>query len=208
MSSGGRSFHKKDWLTLGAGAALAATGLGAAGIGPMAGLLGGATGAAGVGASGAAAAGGAAAGAAGTAGGTAGMFGAAPGLAGSLLAPSATPMLTGFGGGAALADMGAGTAGLFGAGATNTGTLANLGNTFSANAMPNITFEKGLKALQNAQKFQKMAQGPESPAPMPAPMPQRGGGGSGGELAQLSQLFSNPVGQAKLAAFLRQRGIG
>lgn len=206
MSSGGRSFHKNDWLKLGAGVALAATGLGAAGVGPMAGLLGGASGAGAAGATGAAA-GGAAAGAAGTVGGTAGMFGAAPGLAGSLLAPSTTPMLTGFGGGAALADMGAGTAGLFGAGAANTGTLANLGNTFSSNLMPNITFDKGLKALQNAQKFSKMAQGPEQQAPQPAPMPQRGGGGGGGELAALSQLFSNPVGQAQLQKFLRERGL-
>lgn len=204
MSSGGRSFHKNDWLKLGAGAALAATGLGAAGIGPMAGLLGGATGAAGAGATGAAATG-AAAGAAGTVGGTAGMFGAAPGLAGSLLAPSTTPMLTGFGAGATLADMGAGTAGLFGAGAANTGTLANLGNTFSSNLMPNITFDKGLKALEGAQKFSKMAQGPEQ-APLPLMQrPQTGGGG--GELAALSSLFSNPVGQAQLQRFLRERGL-
>lgn len=39
---GGRSLHKKDWLTLGAIAGTAGVGLGAAGIGPLAGLLGGA----------------------------------------------------------------------------------------------------------------------------------------------------------------------
>ena len=38
----GDSLHKKDWLKIGVGVASAATGLGAAGIGPLAGLLGGA----------------------------------------------------------------------------------------------------------------------------------------------------------------------
>lgn len=55
MSAGGHSLHKKDWLTLGATAGLAATGLGAAGIGPMAGLLGSAAPFAGAGAAAAAA---------------------------------------------------------------------------------------------------------------------------------------------------------
>lgn len=40
MSAGGHSFHKNDWLKVGGGAALAATGLGAAGIGPLAGMFG------------------------------------------------------------------------------------------------------------------------------------------------------------------------
>lgn len=40
---GGHSLHGKDWLKLAGGAALAATGLGAFGVGPLAGLLGGAT---------------------------------------------------------------------------------------------------------------------------------------------------------------------
>ena len=44
------SFHKKDWLKLLGGAALLATGAGAAGIGPLAGLLGGTGAGAGAGA--------------------------------------------------------------------------------------------------------------------------------------------------------------
>jgi hypothetical protein len=48
--SGGGSLHKKDWLKIAGGLALGGTGLGLAGIGPLAGLLGGAS-AAGTGAS-------------------------------------------------------------------------------------------------------------------------------------------------------------
>ena len=40
MSVGGKSFHKKDWAKVGLGVGLGATGLGAAGFGPLAGLLG------------------------------------------------------------------------------------------------------------------------------------------------------------------------
>lgn len=73
------ALHKKDWLKLLAGAALVATGAGAAGIGPLAGALGG-------GAAGGAAAGGAA-GAAGA--GAAGAGTAAAGTSfGSLVAPA------------------------------------------------------------------------------------------------------------------------
>lgn len=46
MSIGGRSLHKEDWLKLGLAAAGTAAGFGAAGMGPLAGLLGGAEGAA------------------------------------------------------------------------------------------------------------------------------------------------------------------
>lgn len=40
---GGRSLHKDDWLKLGIGVGTAAAGFGAAGMGPLAGLLGGAS---------------------------------------------------------------------------------------------------------------------------------------------------------------------
>jgi len=39
MSSGGQSFKRKDWLKVAGGLALGATGLGAAGIGPLAGPM-------------------------------------------------------------------------------------------------------------------------------------------------------------------------
>ena len=64
MSVGGHSLHHNDWMHIGEAALLGATGLGAAGIGPMAGLLGGGA-AAGAGAADAAAMG----------GGTAALFG-------------------------------------------------------------------------------------------------------------------------------------
>lgn len=69
------SLHRNDWLKLLGGAALAMTGFGIAGLGPLAGLLG-ASGSAGAGA-------GAAAGAAGAAG-----AGAGAGAAGSVTVPS------------------------------------------------------------------------------------------------------------------------
>lgn len=60
---GGHSLHKKDWLNLGLAVGSVATGAGAMGMGPLAGLLGGAEGAAGLGAAGLGAAPGEAAGA-------------------------------------------------------------------------------------------------------------------------------------------------
>lgn len=104
MSAGGHSFHKNDWLKVGGGAALAATGLGAAGIGPLAGLFG--------------SAGAGAAGMAGAAG-ASGIPGGAAGLMGAMTAPTATQAgLLALGAPEAAgtaAGMGGGTASLFGA---------------------------------------------------------------------------------------------
>lgn len=101
---GGHSLHKKDWLKLGGLLALTATGAGAAGVGPMAGLFGAAApGAIGAGA-GAVGAGAelAAGGLTGMGGGTAAMFG--PTAAGNGLlalgAESAAPTLAAMGEGA------------------------------------------------------------------------------------------------------------
>lgn len=169
MSIGGKSLHKKDWLKLGgvAAAAVAAP--------YLAGLLSPAAAAAGAGV-GAASAGGAAAGAGGIAGGTAALFGPelAAASAANMLAPAATPMLTGFGSGAALADFGAGTAGMFGAGSANAGLLGGLGVTPGMSAS-GMTLGKGLDALQKAQKFVDLAQGPQKQqqvAPMQRSQPQ------------------------------------
>jgi hypothetical protein len=173
MSIGGKSLHKKDWLKVGAAVGVAV------GAPYLAGLLGPA--AAGAGAAGAGlaevGAGGALAGAGLGAGTGAAMFGpsaAGAGLLGSYAAPAAAaPMFTTLGSGAALADMGLGTAGMFGAGTANAATLAGMGITPEMSS-GGINWGKGLKALQNAQKLQQLAQGPERQevAPMQRPQPQ------------------------------------
>ena len=95
MSKGnGKSFKRNDWLKLGVGVGLATTGLGAAGIGPLAGLFGSNAAGAGLGAAALGAAPGEAAGAfVGNASGLLGMgAGAAPGEAiGSINASMSSP---------------------------------------------------------------------------------------------------------------------
>lgn len=195
MSSGGKSFHKDDWLKLGLG-------LGVAAAIPTAfpALFGGATGAAAAGASGA--------GAGLLGGGTiAGEMaaGAGSGLAGSLMAPSVTPMLTSLStlpavGGSSMFGAGQGAAGLSALGLLPSASEQSIWQMLAKGS------QRGLKGLETAQKYQKLAQRPEAPPPMGG-RPQTGGGGGGGELAALQSLFSNPVGQAQLQRFLKLQGL-
>lgn len=78
------SLHQKDWLKLVGAAALAMTGAGLAGVGPMAAMLGGSAGATGAGAAGALGAG--AAGGLGATAATTGALGSASPMIGGLLA--------------------------------------------------------------------------------------------------------------------------
>lgn len=149
------SLHRKDWLKLAAMIGLAATGAGAAGVGPLAGMFGSAAGAGAAGV-GEAALGGATVGAGGA--GTAGMFGAAPGLASSLMTAEATPMITG-----ALAPE-ALSAGMFGPSAQGSASLAALGGPEYAAAMPKFDFAKAARFNQAMQP-----QGRQQPMPAAAP---------------------------------------
>ena len=131
--SGGHSFHHNDWMKLLGGVALAGTGLGAAGIGPLAGLFagGGATGLLG-GAEGAAAA-------------------LAPGAASAIGAEiPAAELAGGLGGGAADEAVGS----LAGGAAGSPASVA-LGNDVTASGLLNGNMGKSLKAgLQAYQAFQ------------------------------------------------------
>ena len=88
--------------------------------------------------------------------------------------------------------------------------LAGMGIT-PAMSEPNIWAQiakmgmGGMQGLEQAQKLQKLSQGPEMQAP-PIARPQ-GGGGGGNELQQLSSLFANPVGQEQLKRLLRMQGL-
>ena len=173
----GGSLHKKDWLKLGGLLALTATGAGAAGIGPMAGLFGAAEGAVGAGA-GAGAAGsllpsGAAAG---LGGGTAAMFGptaAGEGLIG-LGATQAIPTVAEIGAGAT-APMGLPALGQS-ATAFQAGPLSGLlpsGDTVSKSMKG---FDIASKLMQPAQPAQVAGGTPPRPGPIAAPSQSPYGG--------------------------------
>lgn len=168
-TSGGKSFKRDDWLKVGGGALLAATGLGAAGIGPMAGLFGTMGASAVGGGAGAAAAGQALAGGAtaGLGGGTAAMFG--PTAAGAELlstfgsgAAALTPTATEIGAGV-IAGTAAPSLGMPALGASATAYEAGPLSGLLGNA------GKGLKAFSKGQQLVSMAQGPQ---------PQGGNGGA------------------------------
>lgn len=64
---------------------------------------------------------------------------------------------------------------------------------------------KGLKALNAANQFSRLAQGPAPPHAAATRPPAYQGGGN--ELAALQARFANPAGQERLKQLLRQRGI-
>ena len=203
MSHGGHSWHTKDWVNnvfIPVGVAAAATtGLGAAGIGPMAGLFGG---------------GGAAAGAGLLDGATAAEAG---GGAVGALSPVASEMYGGamteapsFAASDALAPLGGFDPRAMENGVPNFNTFgaqADLGVAKLKGLLSGADWKKGLTAMNMANQYASLSRPQQIPGAGPPPGMRQAGGSSGQELQQLSQLFSNPAGMQELQMLLRMRGL-
>ena len=180
--SGGGSLHKKDWLKIAGGLGLGATGLGLAGIGPLAGLFA-------AGAEAAPAIGGGAA---------ASMFGPEAGLASGLLAGSTPEAI------ATTAAGGAGLAGMGGASpfAAAPGLASGLLGTPTATAsLANPTFMEQLQGFMKGDTAKALNKGfgayTKSQAAINAlnPQPQSGGAPM---VAQRPQFGGGIIGQTAL----------